>query len=176
MNGKRLLIYSIGHSDRSFGQLKRVLLAHCIRVLFDIRTVPRSRHNPQFDKTVLTEGLREAGIEYIHLKELGGLRKASKDSVNKGWRNLSFMGYADYMQTHEFDDGIKRLIDAAENDNVAIMCAEGNPHRCHRSLVADALLVRGVNVMHISSIKEGRLHRLTPFAKVNGKKITYLKE
>jgi uncharacterized protein (DUF488 family) len=113
-------------------------------------------------------------MAYVHLKELGGLRHPSKDSVNTGWRNLSFRGFADYMQTDEFEAGLDRLIALGKSDNVAIMCAEGNPFRCHRSLVADALTIRGVHALHISSERPGKLHTLTQFAKVSGHSIRYV--
>jgi uncharacterized protein (DUF488 family) len=139
-----------------------ILLAHSITILVDIRRLPRSRHNPQFNLDALEKSLKEAGIGYVHLKELGGLRRASKDSENTGWRNLSFRGYADYMQTEEFKAGLDKLIALSKVETAAIMCAEGGPFRCHRSLVADALTIRGVHAIHISSEKRGKLHVLTP--------------
>ncbi len=166
-------IYAIGHSTRSLEDFIEILQAHGITLLADIRTVPKSRHNPQFSQESLAQELPRHGIQYRHIKELGGLRHASKDSVNTGWENASFRGYADYMQTPEFAAALSSLIDLAKGQNVAIMCAEGNPFRCHRSLVADALTVRGITVLHISSRKSANEHRLTPFAHVEGTQITY---
>lgn len=147
--------------------------AHGITLLADIRTVPKSRHNPQFSRESLENELPRVGIKYRHLNELGGLRHARQDSINTGWENASFRGYADYMQTREFEAALGSLMELAGQERVAIMCTEGNPFRCHRSLVADALTVRGVTVLHISSRKSAKEHRLTPFAHVEGRRITY---
>jgi uncharacterized protein (DUF488 family) len=166
-------IYAIGHSTHSIEAFLRILQTHSINILADIRTIPKSRHNSQFNSDSLKTSLEKTGIDYVHLKELGGLRHPLKDSPNKGWRNKSFRGFADYMLTEEFARGIDKLFGLSEKGNVAIMCAEGNPYRCHRSLVADALTVRGIRVIHISSMKPGRLHTLTPFAKVKGYRIMY---
>lgn len=166
-------IYTIGHSTRPLEKFIEILQAHNITLLADIRTVPKSRHNPQFNRESLEEELPKAGIGYRHLPELGGLRHPSKDSINTAWDNSSFRGYADYMQTAEFATAIQNLIALAERQRVAIMCAEGNPFRCHRLLVADALSLRGVRVLHISSRKSAKEHRLTPFAHVEGLRITY---
>jgi uncharacterized protein (DUF488 family) len=152
----------------------KILTAHSITVLVDVRTVPKSRHNPQFNSDALRGSLEGAGMAYVHLKELGGLRHPSKESANTGWRNLSFRGYADYMQTAEFNAGLDGLIALGKSENAAIMCAEGNPFRCHRSLVADALTIRGVQVVHISGEGPGKPHKLTPFAKVSGQSIRYV--
>ncbi len=168
-------IYAIGHSTRPLDDFIELLKAHGITLLVDIRTVPRSRHNPQYSQESLEKELPRAGIQYLHMKELGGLRHSSGDSVNTGWENKSFRGYADYMQTREFAGAIRRLMELAKGERVAIMCAEGTPFRCHRLLVADALTVRGVHVLHISSRKTAREHRLTPFAHVEGTRITYPK-
>jgi len=138
-----------------------------------VRTVPKSRHVPQFNSDALEVSLREQGISYVHLKALGGLRHAKKDSVNAGWRNASFRGYADYMATDEFANGIDRLIELAKAKRTVIMCAEAVPWRCHRSLVGDALLVRGTAVEDIMSATSVRTHKLTEFAKVDGQEITY---
>jgi uncharacterized protein (DUF488 family) len=167
-------IYVIGHSTRPIQKFLRILEAHSITMLVDIRTVPKSKHNPQFNSDALKASLAGAGIAYLHLKQLGGLRHPAKNSVNTGWRNLSFRGFADYMQTDEFEVGLDRLIRLGKSKNAAIMCAEGNPFRCHRSLVADALTIRGVQAVHISSEREGKLHTLTPFAKVDGQSIRYV--
>lgn len=150
-----------------------MLKAHGIERLVDIRTVPRSRRNPQFNTENMPEPLKEAGIEYEHMRELGGLRHARKDSPNTGWRNDSFRGYADYMQTPAFTDALGELIERSRGERVAIMCAEAVPWRCHRSLVADALEVRGIPAVEILSPTSGRLHKLTPFAHVDGTNLTY---
>jgi len=167
-------VFSIGHSTMSVERLVTILQAHSVALLADIRRIPRSSHNPQFNSDALEESLEKVGIGYVHLKELGGLRRPSKDSENTGWRNLSFRGYADYMQTEQFKVGLDRLVALSREETTAMMCAEGNPYRCHRSLVADALTVRATRVMEISSRKPGRLHVLFPFAKVTGEAIRYV--
>jgi uncharacterized protein (DUF488 family) len=169
-------VYLVGHSTTSIEKFLEILQAHSISALVDIRTVPKSRHNLQFNSESLRVTLQEAGIDYVHLKELGGLRHPVKDSTNTGWRNLSFCGFADYMQTDEFKRGLDRLISLGRNKRVAVMCAEGNPFRCHRSLVADALMARGVRALYISSWRSGKPHSLTPFAKIDGRRITYPRE
>jgi uncharacterized protein (DUF488 family) len=166
-------VYAIGHSTRTIDEFIEILRAHSISMLADIRTIPKSRHNPQFNEDELTRSLEDKGITYMHFKELGGLRKAKKDSVNTGWQNASFRGFADYMQTREFASAIRRLMQLAKQGRVAVMCAEGNPFRCHRSLVADALTVRKVRVLHVASKTSVREHTLTRFAKVSGTRITY---
>ncbi|MGE5264512.1 MAG: DUF488 family protein [Acidobacteriota bacterium] len=166
-------IYAIGHSTRPLDDFVELLKAHGITLLADIRTIPRSRHNPQFNRESLERELPKKGIQYRHLAELGGLRHSSRDSINLGWQNSSFRGYADYMQTRAFASAIRRLMELAKGERVAIMCAEGNPFRCHRLLVADALTVRGVHVLHISSRKSAKEHRLTSFAHAEGTRITY---
>ena len=150
------------------------LLTHNgINRLVDVRSVPRSRYNPQFNAASLPESLQNAGIGYTHLSELGGLRKACRDSPNMGWRNAGFRGYADYMQTPDFAHGLDELIEAAKKEPIAIMCAEAVPWRCHRSLIADMLTVRGIEVRHIMSPGKWQAHKLTPFARVDGTHITY---
>ncbi|SRR5579885_2675060 len=166
-------IFVVGHSTRTIESFIELLQAHSVNLLVDIRTIPRSRHNPQFNEDNLKKILKENKIGYLHMKGLGGLRHTTKDSVNLGWLNASFRGFADYMQTGEFESSLEELIDLSKKHTVAIMCAEGNPFRCHRSLVADALLVRHIKALHISSKKSSRKHVLTPFAKVKGHKITY---
>jgi uncharacterized protein (DUF488 family) len=128
---------------------------------------------PHFARAALEASLPERGIEYLHMPELGGLRKPRPDSINTAWRNDSFRGYADYMQTDEFWQAIDRLLALAESKGAAIMCAEAVPWRCHRSLIADALTARGVEVRHITGKGEPALHRLTPFAMVSNRRITY---
>lgn len=166
-------IHTIGHSTRPIEELIALLQANQITQLVDIRTVPRSRHNPQFEQEALAASLRDAGITYQHLKALGGLRPTRKESTNHGWRNQSFRNYADYMQTGEFREGIDALLAIAEQGRTAIMCAEAVPWRCHRSLVGDALLARGVEVLDIIAGPEPRPHKLTSFAVVNGQDVTY---
>lgn len=168
-----MIIFTIGHSTRTIDKFIEILKGHRIEILIDIRTIPKSRRNPQFNQDSLSITLPETGIEYRHLKSLGGLRHADKNSINTGWKNPSFRGFADYMQTAEFAGALDELIDIARQKKTAIMCAEGNPYRCHRSLVADALSVRGIEVRHISSAKSAGEHRLTPFAMVDGVRLRY---
>lgn len=150
-----------------------MLEAHGVETLVDVRTIPRSRHNPQFNQDTLPQSLKAAGIAYVHMPELGGLRHARRDSVNTGWRNLSFRGFADYMQTPEFGAALDRLIELSRASRAAIMCSEAVPWRCHRSLIADALSVRGVPVEHIMTAASRKAHALTSFAAVENDKITY---
>lgn len=171
--GREIEILAVGHSTRPIDKFVELLQAHQVKILADIRTVPRSRTNPQFNQDNLQRELARAEIRYIHLKDLGGLRRPRKDSSNLGWDNSSFRGYADYMQTPEFESALQELMRVGEEARTAIMCAEGNPFRCHRRLVADALTVHGVNVLHISSRKTARPHEMTSFAQVVGKRVTY---
>lgn len=166
-------IFLIGHSTRTAESFVRILEAHSVDLLVDIRTIPKSRHNPQFNKEELERTLKDHKIGYLHMKGLGGLRHPAKNSVNMGWRNDSFRGFADYMQTPEFACSVDELVLQSKEHRVAVMCAEGNPFRCHRSLVGDALLVRNVTPFHISGMVSSRVHVMTPFAKVEGTKITY---
>ncbi len=167
------LVLTIGHSNRALEDFLDLLRAHDVARVVDIRTIPRSRHNPQFNRDTLSAKLRAGGFGYVHLKKLGGLRHARLDSLNAGWHNASFRGFADYMQTPEFQAGLERLIKLARQKRSALMCAEAVPWRCHRSLVSDALLVRGIRVEHILSGKRRQMHSLTPFARVRGKRIIY---
>jgi uncharacterized protein (DUF488 family) len=166
-------VFTVGHSTLPIESFLSLLATYGIEQLADVRTVPRSRRNPQFNADALRESLRAAGIAYVPLGELGGLRKPRADSENMGWRNESFRGYADYMQTEPFGKGLERLIELAGERRTAIMCAEAVPWRCHRSLVADALAVRGIGVIEILSETSYREHALTPFARVNGTAVTY---
>jgi uncharacterized protein (DUF488 family) len=168
-----LTIYTIGHSTRTWEAFLGLLRAHGIERVVDVRSIPRSRHNPQFNRETLSAKLRGARIGYVHLRRLGGLRHAQRDSPNRGWRNASFRGFADYMQTHEFEKGLKRLICLAKQKKSAIMCAEAVPWRCHRSLIADALSVRGIRAAHIISGKRVQIHALIPFARVQADRISY---
>ena len=167
------VVFTIGHSTRSIEDFLELLRVHGVTCLLDVRTIPRSRHNPQFNRDTLPESLRQASIDYGHMPELGGLRHTRPDSPNMGWRNSSFRGFADYMQTPAFETGIEALIAAAAREPIAIMCAEAVPWRCHRSLIADALVVRGIPVDHIMSVTRANPHVLTPFARVHGTHITY---
>jgi uncharacterized protein (DUF488 family) len=167
------MIYTVGHSTRPPQEFSSILNAFLIRTVVDIRTVPRSRKNPQYNQEELKQWLSEDGVGYMHFRDLGGLRHPRKDSVNIGWRNDSFRGYADYMQSDQFASAISQLISLASEQTVAIMCAEAVPWRCHRSLVGDALLVRGVHVQHIMSATSSKAHALTAWAHVDGLRITY---
>jgi hypothetical protein len=169
-------IFTLGHSTLPIERFITVLKTYGIERLVDIRTMPRSRHNPQFNGTVLAKTLPAEHIDYVHIKALGGLRRAHKDSPNTGWRNGGFRGYADYMQTGEFQEALAVLIEMSRKKRTAIMCAEAVPWRCHRSLVADALSVHGVPVVEIFSETSYRMHKLTPFALVEGMEITYPSE
>jgi uncharacterized protein (DUF488 family) len=150
-----------------------MLEAHGVDLLIDVRTVPRSRHNPQFNRDALPGSLGEVEMRYFAMPGLGGLRHARADSPNTAWRNASFRGYADYMQTAEFRENLARLIELGQETQAAIMCAEAVPWRCHRSLIADALLVRGIPVEHIMSKASVQAHKLTSFARVHGTNIIY---
>jgi uncharacterized protein (DUF488 family) len=167
-----LPVYTIGHSRRSAQEFVDILQAYEIGLLADIRTVPRSRRNPQFASEALQVSLAEKGIGYVHLPALGGLRHPKKDSTNRAWRNESFRGYADYMQTEEFARAVDDLISRAAWRKTAIMCAEAVPWRCHRSLVADALFARGVEVIEILSATSSRPHELTKWAVLDGVRVT----
>jgi uncharacterized protein (DUF488 family) len=167
------LVCTIGHSNRTIEDFIGLLRQNGIACLLDIRTVPKSRHNPQFGQDELAAALQATGIDYRYLRGLGGLRRPHKDSPNAGWRNLSFRGYADYMQTEEFAANVDAVVELGRNTCCALMCAEAVPWRCHRSLVADALLVRGVRVDDIIDARSRRPHKLTPFAHVEGLRITY---
>ena len=169
------LVLTIGHSTRPIEEFIALLRQHGVERLVDIRTIPRSRHNPQFNGDALAHSLRGEHIEYDHLKELGGLRHPRPDSANLGWRNASFRGYADYMQTEEFEAAVRRLLQMCGEKRCTVMCAEAVPWRCHRSLLADALVARGIPVEHILSASRRDAHHLTPFAKIENGKVTYPK-
>jgi uncharacterized protein (DUF488 family) len=170
-----MVVYTIGHSTRSASEFAQILRAYRIELIADIRTIPRSRHNPQYDQHALNRLLANEGIEYVHLAALGGLRHPQKGSPNTGWRNASFRGYADYMQTQQFARAIDDLVARASRKTTALLCAEAVPWRCHRSLVGDALIVRHVDVEDILDEMHVRPHELTPWARVEGLKITYPK-
>ncbi|MGD1155888.1 MAG: DUF488 domain-containing protein [Terriglobia bacterium] len=168
-----VVVLTVGHSTRPLETFLELLKAHDVRRLVDVRTVPCSRHNPQFNKESLPESLAAVGIKYVHLPGLGGLRHPRRDSPNTGWRNTGFRGFADYMQTPEFEKNLEELLDLARRQRLAIMCAEAVPWRCHRSLIANALAVRGIQVEHIASATRRNQHALTPWARVEGLRITY---
>jgi uncharacterized protein (DUF488 family) len=165
------MLMTVGHSTRTIEQFLELLRSHGVEALVDIRTVPKSRANPQFAGDALAKSLTAAGIEYRWIRGLGGLRHARKDSTNTGWRNASFRGYADYMQTPEFESALAELMRIP--GRTAILCAEAVPWRCHRSLVADALTARGVEVWHLMGAGKKNRHHMTPFAKVEGERVTY---
>jgi uncharacterized protein (DUF488 family) len=170
---KHRAVLTIGHSTRPIEEFISLLKVNEVALLADVRTVPRSRHNPQFNKDELPASLEKEGIGYVHLTGLGGLRHSRKDSVNTGWRNASFRGYADYMQTPEFAEAVDGLIELAATQQVAIMCAEAVPWRCHRSMIGDALLARGIEVLDIMGPNSVKPHEMTKFAEVSGTAITY---
>lgn len=160
-------LFTIGHSTRPIDKFIEMLQGHRITLLVDVRTLPRSRHNPQFDQKTLAQALEGAGVRYVHCKDLGGLRRPAKDSVNTGWRNKGFRGYADYMGTAPFSAALAEVIGHTDHgERVAMMCAEGAPFRCHRSLIADAVIARGLPIAEITSSVQAKPHRLTPFARV----------
>lgn len=166
-------IYTIGHSTRPIEEFIELLKQHDITQLVDIRTVPGSRHNPQYGQVNLEQSLKDAGLSYVYMKGLGGLRPKAKVSVSAGWHNESFRNYADYMQTKEFENTLDELIEKSQDAQTVIMCAEAVPWRCHRSLVGDALTVRDIEVIDIISEKSAQPHRMTPFAHVSGTRVTY---
>ena len=164
------LILTIGHSTRTLEAFIHLLKTHQVTRLIDVRTIPRSRHVPQFNEGTLPNSLHAAGITYEHMPGLGGLRHTRVDSPNTAWRNASFRGYADYMQTDEFAESLDSLIDEGHKDRIALMCAEAVPWRCHRSLIADALTARGIRVEHILSGLRTQTHTLTPWHRSRGSK------
>lgn len=169
----RPIVFTIGHSTRAIGDFMHLLKSHGVQRVIDVRTLPRSRFNPQFDRARLPSALEDAGIHYSHVPGLGGLRRARRDSVNTGWRNESFRGYADYMQTDPFKESLEQCIQLASAERVVLMCAEAVPWRCHRSLIADALLARGIQTREIVSEMRARPHSMTPFAQVTGINVMY---
>ena len=168
-----LIVMTIGHSTRPAKEFIHLLKAHQVQRLIDVRTVARSRHSPQFNRDQLSPALHSARLHYRYMPGLGGFRRARRDSLNTGWHNASFRGFADYMRTPEFRKNLDTLIALAKSERIAIMCAEAVPWRCHRSLIADALLARGIEVHEITSATRSRPHTLTPWGKVNGTQVTY---
>jgi uncharacterized protein (DUF488 family) len=169
-----LPIYTIGHSTRSIAEFTEMLNAHAVKRLIDVRTVPRSRHNPQYNREELSAALERGHLHYSYMPGLGGFRQPRKDALtNLGWRNLNFRGYADYMQTPEFAGHLHDLVAMGALEQVAIMCAEAVPWRCHRSLIADALLALDVEAAEIVSATQIKLFTLHPWAQVNGTQVSY---
>ena len=167
------VIFTVGHSTRTLDELVEILRAHGVERLVDVRTIPRSRHNPQFNRETLSKALHNRHLSYRHMKTLGGLRHARPDSTNTGWRNASFRGFADYMQTPAFGEALEKLLKLAEQKPTAIMCAEAVPWRCHRSLIADALTARGYKVRDIMSATSAKPHALMTMARVHDQQVTY---
>lgn len=167
------IVLTLGHSTRTFDNFIRLLQAHDVSRMIDVRTVPHSRYNPQFNEATLPRALKKAGLSYAHMPGLGALRRTKRDSINIGWRNISFRGFSDYMQAPEFKLSLEELIQLAKQERSALMGAEAVPWRCHRSLIADALLVRGIRTEDIMSPIPRNVNTLTPFAKVRGTTVTY---
>lgn len=170
---EQLRIYTVGHSTHPIDEFISLLTAHGVKRLIDVRTIPKSRHNPQFGSEALAQSVRAHKITYRRMADLGGLRHVRKDSINGAWRNASFQGYADYMQTPQFAAAVDELIEHGKHSDAAIMCAEAVPWRCHRSMIGDALVVRGVEVLDIMSRTSAKPHTLTSFAHVEGTRVTY---
>jgi uncharacterized protein (DUF488 family) len=166
-------IYTIGHSNRTIEEFLRILKVHGIECVADVRTIPRSRHNPQFNADALKKSLKKAKILYAPLPKLGGLRKPRKDSRNLAWRNASFRGFADYMEAPEFEEGLGELLSLSGKKKTAMMCAEAVPWQCHRSLIADTLLARGIVAFHIFDHRKLEPHRLTPFGRIENDRVVY---
>ena len=173
VTAEELVVCTVGHSTRPLNSFLTLLKFNDIGLVLDVRTVPRSRHHPQFNLDSLPNNLATVDIHHTHMSHFEGLRKTCVDSPNTGWRNLSFRGYADHMQTPEFEHGVKQVVELAMHERCVLMCAEAVPWRCHRSLIADALTVRGVRVEDIIAAKGRKLHVLTPWAKIDGLAITY---
>ncbi|MGP8269978.1 MAG: DUF488 family protein [Terracidiphilus sp.] len=167
------LLLTIGHSTRTIEEFIELLKDHGVKEVVDVRSVPKSRHCPQFNSDALSESLQQTHIRYTHIEKLGGLRHSRKNSINRGWRNASFRGFADYMATPEFSEGLDALIQIARARKTAIMCAEAVPWRCHRSLIADAMIEKGWDVRDIMTSKAPAAHHLTPFLKVVNGRLTY---
>jgi uncharacterized protein (DUF488 family) len=167
------MILTVGHSTHPIEAFLELLAAHNVEQLMDVRTIPKSRRNPQYNSETLADALQAVHIGYQHMPGLGGLRHPRKDSINSAWQNDSFRGYADHMQTPAFEASLRELIDASQLHRTVIMCAEAVPWRCHRSLIADALLARGIQVADILNTKPAKAHALTSFARVDHQRVTY---
>ena len=159
-------VFTVGHSTRPIEDLLALLAEHGVRTLVDVRRFPGSRRHPQYSRDALAASLAAAGIQYVHEPDLGGRRAARPDSPHTAWRVEAFRGYADYMETPEFQAALERLIRRAEEETVAILCAEAVPWRCHRRLISDALVARGVQVMHILGPGRANSHELDPNARL----------
>ncbi len=168
-----LTVFTIGHSTRTLEEFVELLKIYDVTLLVDVRSVPRSRYNPQFNKETLPNSLKTHDIKYIHMPDIGGLRHPKRDSINLAWQNSSFRGYADYMQTQEFTDTLLKIVALARENCLALMCAEALPWRCHRSLISDVLVARHVKVQHILSKTSCLNHELNEMAHVEGNQITY---
>lgn len=168
-----MMVLTIGHSTRPITEFIRLLDAHGVRRVIDVRTIPQSAHNPQYNRKDLSRALHRSRMHYRHMPGLGGRRRARPDSTNTGWRNASFRGYADYMGTAAFRRSLDRCITLAGQEQAVLMCAEAVPWRCHRSLIADALLARGIAVSEIVSGIRARPHSLSPWARIEGTDVTY---
>lgn len=166
-------IYTVGHSTHPITEFIQLLKFYDIEIVVDVRTITRSLHNPQFNENILEKNLTDYGIHYIHMAGLGGFRHVARNSVNTAWRNASFRGFADYMQTTELEENLKGLLKIAEKNDTAIMCAEAVPWRCHRSLIGDALLVHNFEVIDIFTEKSAKPHLMTPFAQIKNEKVEY---
>ena len=167
------MVLTIGHSTRTLEEFVQLLEVYGVTLLVDVRTVPRSRHNPQFNKETFPTTLKHYGVKYIHMPEIGGLRHPKHESINLAWKNSGFRGYADYMQTKEFTDNLLKIIALARENRLVLMCAEALPWRCHRNLISDALVIRHVKVEHVISKDSIINHELNEMAHVEGTKITY---
>ncbi|HAF12721.1 MAG TPA: hypothetical protein DHU55_07335 [Blastocatellia bacterium] len=172
-NGSATAIWTVGHSTRSIDEFKRILLTNDIKALVDVRSYPGSRRYPQFNKHELASLLVAAGISYFHWPELGGRRRPSPHSKNTAWKNASFRAYADHMETAEFEAGIKKLLELGREQQTAVMCAEALWWRCHRSLIADFLKARGVEVIHILDEKHTEVHPYTSAARIIAGRLSY---
>lgn len=168
-----ITVYTIGHSTRTLPEFIGLLVAYKISMVIDVRAFPNSKHNPQFNKEALSTALKDNAIRYVHMPNLGGRRRPQADSINVALENKSFRGYADYMQTKEFAENLLKLVALAKENNIAIMCAEAVPWRCHRSLISDALVARHINVCHILNVQNYTNHELTATAHIDGTRVTY---
>jgi uncharacterized protein (DUF488 family) len=166
-------IFSIGHSVKSADEFVELLQAHGVDRLADVRTVPRSRRHPQFSQDILSAHLAGSGINYTHFPALGGLRRPRADSPNGGWLHPAFRGYADHMATPAFEESLDALVAYANAHLAAVMCAEAKWWQCHRRLIADALVARGIDVYHIMSPRQVTPHELTTFARLTAQKVQY---
>jgi len=167
------VILTLGHSVRPIEQTLALLQENRVTLLADVRAIPRSRRNPQYDSAAFATALQQAGIGYRHLPKLGGMRKPRAGSVNEGLKEDGFRGYADYMQTAEFETALDALVTLAAERQLAYMCAEAKPLECHRALISDALTARGIEVRHILGSGSTEAHAYTRYAEVHCKRVTY---